>query len=156
MTSYVFLTVGGRAGRVTSLIVLPYIREQTINDTAKTKNIEGVFTHSSPRSSAPVTDHGTPAAFGSTGPVGVVTELRTGVASLPPAARSRPQQLNHLRTASCTYTSAEWHGWAHARTYYVLIKCPAVGRGARARDPVRSSGTRRPDRRWSPAIGPRS
>ena len=24
--------------------------------------------------------------------------------------------LNHLRTTSCTFTSAEWHGWAQART----------------------------------------
>ena len=49
---------------VTSLIVFPYKREHTINDGATVKNGEGVFTHSSPRSSAPGTDRGTPAAIG--------------------------------------------------------------------------------------------
>ena len=34
---------------------------QSISDTATVKNGEGVFTHTSPRSSAPVTDRGTPA-----------------------------------------------------------------------------------------------
>ena len=61
---------------VTSSIVIPYIREHTIDDSATVKNGEGVFTHSSPRSSAPGTDRGTPAAIGSAGPA--VTELRTG------------------------------------------------------------------------------
>ena len=61
---------------VTSLIVFPYKREHTINDGATVKNGEAVFTHSSPRSSAPGTDRGTPAAIGSAGPA--VTELRTG------------------------------------------------------------------------------
>ena len=60
---------------MTSLIVFPYIKEQTINDSATGKNGEGVFTHTSPRSSAPVTDRGTPAAVGSAGPA--VMELRT-------------------------------------------------------------------------------
>ena len=55
-----------------SLIVFPYIREQTINATTTVKNGEGVFTHTSPRSSAPGTDRGTPAAIGSTGPVATV------------------------------------------------------------------------------------
>ena len=72
------LTVGGGAGRVTSVIVVPYIREQTITDIATVKNGEGVFILTSPRSSAPVTDRGTPAAIGSAGPAGAVTELRTG------------------------------------------------------------------------------
>ena len=58
-----------------SLIVFPYIRKQTINDTATVKNREGVFTLTSPRFSAPVTDHGTPAEIGSAGPVGAVMEL---------------------------------------------------------------------------------
>ena len=40
---------------VTSLIVIPYIREQTISVTATQKNGEGLFTLTSPRSSAPVT-----------------------------------------------------------------------------------------------------
>ena len=62
---------------VTSLIVVPYIREQTISVTAIQKNGEGVFTHTSPRSSAPVTDRGTLAAIGSAGPAAAVTELRT-------------------------------------------------------------------------------
>ena len=66
------------AGLVTSLIVFPYIREQTISDTATVKNGEGVFTHTSPRSSAPVTVRGTPAEIGCAGPAGAVTELRTG------------------------------------------------------------------------------
>ena len=39
-----------------SLIAFPYIREQTINDSDTVKNGEAVFTHSSPRSSAPGTD----------------------------------------------------------------------------------------------------
>ena len=52
---------------MTSLIVFTYIREQAINDTATTKNREGVFTLTSPRSSAPGTDRGTPAAIGSRG-----------------------------------------------------------------------------------------
>ena len=30
--------------------------------------------------------------------------------------KQKQMKLNHLRTASCTYTSAEWHGWAHPRT----------------------------------------
>ena len=63
---------------VTSSIVLPYIREHTINDGATVKNGEAVFTHSSPRSSAPGTDRGTPAAIGSVGPAAAVMELRTG------------------------------------------------------------------------------
>ena len=68
MTSSVFLTVEGGAGCVTSLIALPYIREHTIDDSATVKHGEAVFTHSSPRSSAPGTDRGTPAAIGSTSP----------------------------------------------------------------------------------------
>ena len=52
---------------MTSVIVFPYIREQTINDIATMKNMEGVFTLISPRSSALVTDRGTPAAIGSRG-----------------------------------------------------------------------------------------
>ena len=63
---------------MTSLIVVPYIREQTIYDTATTMNRGGVFTHTSPRSSALVNDRGTPVAIGSAGPAGAVTELRTG------------------------------------------------------------------------------
>ena len=62
---------------MTSLIAFPYIREQTINDSATVKNGEGVFTHTSPHSSAPVTDRGTPAVIVSTGPAVAVTELRT-------------------------------------------------------------------------------
>ena len=62
---------------MTLLIAFPYIREQTINDSATVKNGEAVFTHSSPRSSAPGTDRGTPAAIGSAGPAAAVTELRT-------------------------------------------------------------------------------
>ena len=50
-----------------SLIAFPYIREQTINDSATVKNGEAVFTHSSPHSSAPGTDRRTPAAIGSRG-----------------------------------------------------------------------------------------
>ena len=61
---------------VTSSIVYPYKRDHRIDDGATEKNGEAVFTHSSPRSSAPGTDRGTPAAIGSAGPV--VTELRTG------------------------------------------------------------------------------
>ena len=72
----VILSVRGAAVGVTSLIVVPYMREQKISVTATVKNGEGVFTHTSPRSSAPVTDRGTPAAIGSAG--AVVTELRTG------------------------------------------------------------------------------
>ena len=53
---------------VTSSIVCPYIREHTIDDSATVKNGEAVFTYSSPRSSAPGTDRGTPAAIGSRGP----------------------------------------------------------------------------------------
>ena len=52
---------------VTSLTVIPYIREQTINDSATVKNGEAVFTQSSPSSSALGTDHWTPAAIGSRG-----------------------------------------------------------------------------------------
>ena len=52
---------------VTSLILIPYIREQTISVTATVKNGEAVFTLTSPHSSAPVTDRGTPAAIGSAG-----------------------------------------------------------------------------------------
>ena len=63
---------------VTSLIVVPYIRKHRIDDGATVKNGEAVFTHSSPRSSAPGTDRGTPAAIGSASPAAVVTELRTG------------------------------------------------------------------------------
>ena len=48
---------------VTSLIVVPYIREHTIDNGATVKNGEAVFTHSSPCSSAPGTDRGTPAAI---------------------------------------------------------------------------------------------
>ena len=58
---------------MTSLIAFPYIREQTINDSATVKNGEAVFTHSSPRSSAQGTDRGTPAAIRS-----AVTELQAG------------------------------------------------------------------------------
>ena len=50
---------------VTSSIVVPYIRDHTIDDGATVKNGEAVFTHGSPRSSAPGTDRGTPAAIGS-------------------------------------------------------------------------------------------
>ena len=50
-----------------SLIAFPYIREQTISDIATVKKGEAVFTHTSRRSSAPVTDSGTPAAIGSHG-----------------------------------------------------------------------------------------
>ena len=53
---------------VTSSIVIPYIRDHTIDDAATVKNGEAVFTHSSPRSSAPGTDRGTPAAIGSASP----------------------------------------------------------------------------------------
>ena len=77
MTSYVFLTVGGGAGHVTSLIAFPYIREQTISDITTVKNGEGVFTLTSPRSSSQVTDRGTPAAIWSVGPAAAVTELWT-------------------------------------------------------------------------------
>ena len=53
----------------TSSIVYTYKREHTIDATAATvKNGEGVFTHGSPRSSAPGTDCGTPAAIGSASP----------------------------------------------------------------------------------------
>ena len=62
---------------VTSLIVVPYKREHTINDGATVKNREAVFTHSSPRSSAPGGDRGTPVAIGSTGPTAAVTRPRT-------------------------------------------------------------------------------
>ena len=81
MTSSVFLTVGGVAVGVTSLIVVPYIREHTIDDGATVKNGEAVFTYSSPRSSAPGTDRGTPSAIGSASPA--VTELRTGSRARP-------------------------------------------------------------------------
>ena len=60
-------------------MTFPYIREQTINDSATVKNGEGVFTHNSPRSSAYVTDRGTPAAIWSAGPAATVKELRTGL-----------------------------------------------------------------------------
>ena len=58
---------------MTSLIVFPYIREHSINEAATVKNGEAVFTHSSPRSSAPGTDRGTPAAIGAAGPTTAVT-----------------------------------------------------------------------------------
>ena len=63
---------------VTLSIVIPYKRDVTIDDGATVKNGEAVFTHSSPRSSAPGTDRGTPAAFGSASPAVTVMELRTG------------------------------------------------------------------------------
>ena len=50
---------------MTSSIVVPYKREHTIDDSATMNNGEAVFTHSSPRSSTPGTDRGTPAAIGS-------------------------------------------------------------------------------------------
>ena len=53
---------------VTSLIVVPYKRDHTIDDVATVKNGEAVFTHGSPRSSAPGTDRGTPVAIRSRGP----------------------------------------------------------------------------------------
>ena len=59
---------------VTSSIVYPYKRDHTIDDAATVKNGEAVFTHSSPRSSAPGTDRGTPVAIGSAGPTAAVTE----------------------------------------------------------------------------------
>ena len=62
---------------VSSLIVVPYRRDHKIGDVATVKNGEAVFTHSSPRSLAPGTDRGTPAAIGSAGPTAAVTELRT-------------------------------------------------------------------------------
>ena len=62
---------------VMSSIVDPYKRDHTIDDTATVKNGEAVFTHGSPRSSAPGTDRGTPAAIGSAGPAVTVTKLRT-------------------------------------------------------------------------------
>ena len=68
---------------VMSLIVFPYKREHAMNDGATVKNGEAVFTHSSPRSSAPGTDRGTPAAIGST-----VTEPQTGL-----RARARDPRL---------------------------------------------------------------
>ena len=60
---------------MTSLIAFSYKRDDTIDYSATVKNGEAVFTHSSPRSSAPGTDCGTLAAIGSAGPA--VTELRT-------------------------------------------------------------------------------
>ena len=63
-----------------SLIIFSYIREETISDIATVKNGEGVFTHTSPRSSAPVNDRGIPTAIVSVGPA--VTELRTGSRAL--------------------------------------------------------------------------
>ena len=66
---------GGVAVGVMSLIVDPYKRDHTIDDTATEKNGESVFTHGSPRSSAPGSDRGTPAAIGSASPA--VTEHRT-------------------------------------------------------------------------------
>ena len=47
------------------------------------KHWEAVFTHSSPRSSVPGTDRGTPAAIRSAGPVVPVTELRSGRGRAP-------------------------------------------------------------------------
>ena len=44
---------------VTSSIVSPYKRDDTIDAAATVKNREAVFTHSCPRSSAPGTDRGT-------------------------------------------------------------------------------------------------
>ena len=76
MTSFVFLTVGGVAVGVTSLIAFPYKREHMIDDSARVKNGKAAFTNSSPRSSAPGTDRRTLAAFGSASPT--VPELRTG------------------------------------------------------------------------------
>ena len=73
---------------VTSLIVVPYIREHTIDDGSTVKNGEAVFRHSSPCSSAPGTDRGTPAAIGSAGPT--VAELRTGSRERAGGARARP------------------------------------------------------------------
>ena len=92
---------------MTSLIAFPYIREQTINDTATVKNEEGVFTHSSPRSSAPRTNRGTPAAIGSAGPTGAVTELRTG--SRVRAAGVRPQPMAGHLTITYRYVIVPSH-----------------------------------------------
>ena len=110
MTSYVFLTVGGGAGHVTSLIVFPYIREQTINDTATVKNREGVFTHTSPHSSAPVTDRGTPAAIRSAGPAGAVTELRAKIkASKGPHLALGPQFGDPCSGSTVGIELCIWH-----------------------------------------------
>ena len=72
-----FTTVGGVAVGVTSSIVSPYKRDDTIDDGATVKNGESVFTHGSPRSSAPETDRGTPTVIGSTSPAVPVKEPRT-------------------------------------------------------------------------------
>ena len=53
---------------VMSPIVSPYKRDDTIDAAATVKNGEAVFTHGSPRSSAPGTNRGTPAAIGSAVP----------------------------------------------------------------------------------------
>ena len=69
---------------VTSSIVSPYKRDHTIDDAATLKNGEAVFTHSSPRSSAPGTDRGTPAAIGSANPSkGPVVSVRLDVQRIP-------------------------------------------------------------------------
>ena len=62
-----FTTVGGVAVGVTSSIVNPYKRDHTIDATATVKNGEAVFTYSSPCSSDPGMDRGTPAAIESRG-----------------------------------------------------------------------------------------
>ena len=53
---------------VTSSIVSPYKRDDTIDAAATVKNGEAVFIRGSPRPSAPGTDRGTPAAIGSASP----------------------------------------------------------------------------------------
>ena len=80
---------------VTSSIVIPYIREHTIDDGATAKNGEAVFTHSTPRSSAPGASRGTPSAIGSASPA--VTELRTGSRA---HARNPTAELKGQRTGT--------------------------------------------------------
>ena len=78
---------------VTSSIVVPYNREHTTDDGATVENGEAVFTHSSPHSSAPGTDRGTPVAIGP-----AVTELRTGLRALArdPTAGLKGQRTDTL------------------------------------------------------------
>ena len=89
MWSLTFVYKGVAVG-VTSSIVSPYKRDDTINAAATVENGEAVFTHGSPRSSAPGTVHGTPAAIGSASPAVPVTELRTGSQERTAGARPRP------------------------------------------------------------------
>ena len=68
MTSYVFLTVGGRGWTcdVTDRLSLYQGTDDQSHCHCEERG-RCVYTHTSPRSSAPVTDRGTPAAIGSRG-----------------------------------------------------------------------------------------